>query len=866
MSLNEKKCPKQLPDIYLTESICRSKSFGGLSHRRTNSADATFASAKEDVSYDGSLRFDPNSALNSPKSSSWSSWIQTIKKSSRLNKSPQPERTQLIFDTICKGLHESIKLVQSEISDSRIAFDNISVSSVTSQGRLYEFEKQMKANERYLKKLEFHLSKLDELKEQYDVQQRIRDGIRTMGYAYILSPGKQKEAALQKVRSEFKDSTEIMCTYEKKLETLMGTLLFEMIGIQGFARICAGDVFEVTIKHGDQRWKSRGRVVKNGEQIWENKTISFKSFFREPLSIKAVEVRGLGKNILLGNKVCETRDLFCAHPQQMTINLNPSGSLKLNLIITWHPLNAAQDGMPFQMSHSIGRNSHSLSMMHESDQFSDFSSSVKQNLLQNSSFCDNSGLNQPAQTNEEIPKANDTKVKHSLSCDSVNCSSNCLLQNGTELKKNSNLNDSQTWSIPLSEDISDSHSVSQSEVTLPEVFKYLTLLLNEFTETYDEIVELAAFLEELNLLLRGKECNTSGSNVSISVESALGCFDFLNTAIENEEQDTSNDRMSEDGKNTTDQSNEAVELEKQFQHLDICPLALTSGNEEIDIVLTEHLSYITILVSSVHFNLEPFKCLQKSTLEKIRRQIVCLYALTDNIKNEAFTTSDLFCKNQRSIYQLWTSICGNKMYCTSDHFSLEMESVLRAKAVLDNYMASTVAPRLVCDIVDCNEFDPALRVTVLHLKNFFWGHFTPDDLLVEYVADSLATEDLKCQDVQKAFCAVSVLSKIIPSTHALFQIGCFLINSSVDLRNIAASYLRAVSTNEEWKEKVIFSYLKMMQQDNAKHRLISCKALEVLEVKNNIGVEQLSFLMNNDEDSDVRNAAYAALLSLGKVK
>lgn len=48
-----------------------------------------------------------------------------------------------------------------------------------------------------------------------------------------------------------------------------------------------------------------------------------------------MEVRGLGKNILLGNKYCETRDLFCAHPQQMTINLNPSGSLKLNLIITW---------------------------------------------------------------------------------------------------------------------------------------------------------------------------------------------------------------------------------------------------------------------------------------------------------------------------------------------------------------------------------------------------------------------------------------------------------------------------------------------------------------------------------------------------
>ena len=39
--------------------------------------------------------------------------------------------------------------------------------------------------------------------------------------------------------------------------------------------------------------------------------------------------------MLLGNKYCETLDLFCAQPQMMTINLNTSGSLKLNLVVTW---------------------------------------------------------------------------------------------------------------------------------------------------------------------------------------------------------------------------------------------------------------------------------------------------------------------------------------------------------------------------------------------------------------------------------------------------------------------------------------------------------------------------------------------------
>lgn len=61
---------------------------------------------------------------------------------------------------------------------------------------------------------------------------------------------------------------------------------FFFSGIQGFARICAGDIFEVVLKHGSQKWKSRGRVMKNGEQLWENKFMLFKALFSEALCIK----------------------------------------------------------------------------------------------------------------------------------------------------------------------------------------------------------------------------------------------------------------------------------------------------------------------------------------------------------------------------------------------------------------------------------------------------------------------------------------------------------------------------------------------------------------------------------------------------
>lgn len=162
-----------------------------------------------------------------------------------------------------------------------------------------------------------------------------------MGYAYALSPGKERDSALSSIKTGFKECTETLKKIESEFESSIGTIAIEMKGIQGFARICPGDVFEITIKYGEnQKWKSRGKILKDGvNQLWEHQSVVFKALLEETLSIKAVEVKGLGKKTVLGNKVCETRNLFSPHPQLMTINLNSLGTLKLNLIITWNPVN-----------------------------------------------------------------------------------------------------------------------------------------------------------------------------------------------------------------------------------------------------------------------------------------------------------------------------------------------------------------------------------------------------------------------------------------------------------------------------------------------------------------------------------------------
>lgn len=160
-----------------------------------------------------------------------------------------------------------------------------------------------------------------------------------MATAYAFSPGKEKEVALSSVRNELKEYLQTMSIVESELEQSMGSFLLQMQGIQGFARLCPGDVFEITIKCGEkQKWKCKGKILKNNTQSWDSTEQIFRPNLSDQLSVKAVELRGLGKKLCLGSKNCEIKDLFSARPQLMSICLNTTGTLKLHLIVTWNPL------------------------------------------------------------------------------------------------------------------------------------------------------------------------------------------------------------------------------------------------------------------------------------------------------------------------------------------------------------------------------------------------------------------------------------------------------------------------------------------------------------------------------------------------
>ncbi|NXC22919.1 RIPR1 regulator, partial [Corythaeola cristata] len=230
-------------------------------------------------------------------------------------------------------------------------------------GFLYDLDKQVKSIERFLRRLEFHASKIDELYEAYCIQRRLRDGAHNMVRAYSTgSPGsREARESLAEASKGYKEYTENMCLLENELESQLGEFhvrmkgkgsrsapgpppacplppdapLPSLAGLAGFARLCAGDQYEIFMKYGRQRWKLRGRIEVNSKQVWDSEEMVFLPLVTEFLSIKVTELKSLANHVVVGNVSCETKDLFAALPQVVAVDINDLGTLKLSLEVTW---------------------------------------------------------------------------------------------------------------------------------------------------------------------------------------------------------------------------------------------------------------------------------------------------------------------------------------------------------------------------------------------------------------------------------------------------------------------------------------------------------------------------------------------------
>ncbi|XP_069075970.1 rho family-interacting cell polarization regulator 2 isoform X8 [Pleurodeles waltl] len=251
-------------------------------------------------------------------------------------KEPQPQRVEEVYVALKNGLDEYLEMHQGELDKLNAQLKDMRRNSRL--GVLYDLDKQIKTIERYIRRLEFHISKVDELYEAYCIQRRLRDGASKMKQAFAASPAsKAARESLSEIHKSYKEYTENMCTVEADMESLLGEFHIKMKGLAGFARLCPGDQYEIFMRIGRQRWKLKGKIEVNGKQSWDGDEIFFLALINGLISIKVTELKGLATHILVGSVTCETKDLFAARPQVVAVDINDLGTVKLNLEVTWYP-------------------------------------------------------------------------------------------------------------------------------------------------------------------------------------------------------------------------------------------------------------------------------------------------------------------------------------------------------------------------------------------------------------------------------------------------------------------------------------------------------------------------------------------------
>uniref|UniRef100_A0A4W5QZ66 RHO family interacting cell polarization regulator 1 n=1 Tax=Hucho hucho TaxID=62062 RepID=A0A4W5QZ66_9TELE len=301
------------------DQLCPSRAVSSMSLSMRPSRRVLSRSITRSQSFAGVNSFDRNrsvfSTLGVTRKPSRVSRMFTLSAKSPPPKVPQPERLDEVYEALKRGLQSYLQVHQMELD------------SLSQQMR------ESKRNSRLV-----GTTKVDELYEAYCMQRRLRDGANKMVKAYTDSQGsREARESLSEANKGYKEYTENMCMLESELENQLGEFHVKMKGLAGFARLCAGDTYEIFMKYGRQRWKLRGRIEINCKQVWDSEDMVFLPLITEFLSIKVTELKSLANHVVVGNVSCETKDLFAALPQTVAVDINDLGTIKLSLEVTWNP-------------------------------------------------------------------------------------------------------------------------------------------------------------------------------------------------------------------------------------------------------------------------------------------------------------------------------------------------------------------------------------------------------------------------------------------------------------------------------------------------------------------------------------------------
>ncbi|XP_032318487.1 rho family-interacting cell polarization regulator 2 isoform X2 [Camelus ferus] len=931
-------------------------------------------------------------------------------------KEPQPKRVEEVYRALKNGLDEYLEVHQTELDKLTAQLKDMRRNSRL--GVLYDLDKQIKTIERYMRRLEFHISKVDELYEAYCIQRRLQDGASKMKQAFATSPAsKAARESLSEINRSYKEYTENMCTIEAELEKQLGEFSIKMKGLAGFARLCPGDQYEIFMKYGRQRWKLKGRIEVNGKQSWDGEEVVFLPLIVGLISIKVTELKGLATHLLVGSVTCETKELFAARPQVVAVDINDLGTIKLNLEITWYPFDVED------MTPSSGAGNKAAALQRRMSMYSQgtpetptfkdhaFFSNLPDDIFENGkateekmplslSFSDlpNGDCTLTPNPTGSVPTVGSANPEITITPAELNCGSlssqNGGMDDSTSASSRNSSGDGPEPKPQVEEDtegpgqpqacrasagpraerlflekdvaealLQESDEASElkpveldtfegnitkqlvkrltsAEVpvaaerllsegsvsgesegcrsfldgSLEDAFNGLFLALEPHKEQYKEFQDLNQEVLHLDDILKCKPAvsRSRSSSLSLTVESALESFDFLNTSDFDEEEEDCDEVCNVGGGPDSVFSDTETEKNRKKQltfrspsrfdsyrsvhpeargHLSEAltedtgvgtsvagsPLPLTSGNESLDLTIVRHLQYCTQLVQQIVLSSKtPF--VARNLLEKLSRQIQVMEKLSavsdENIGNISSVIEAIpeFHK-KLSLLSFWTKCCSpvGVYHSSADRVIKQLEANF-ARTVNRDYpgLADPVFRTLVSQILDRAE--PLLTsslssevITVFQYYGYFTSHGVSD---LESYLNQLAKQVSMLQTLQslRDEKLLQAMSDLTPSSlpaqqEILRTLALLLTGDDSEVSEAVMLYLAAASRNEHFREKALLYYCEALTKTNLQLQKAACLALKSLKATESI--KMLVTLCQSDTE-EIRNVASETLLSLGE--
>ncbi|XP_051927006.1 rho family-interacting cell polarization regulator 2 isoform X5 [Hippocampus zosterae] len=902
------------------------------------------------------------------------------------SREPQPQRLEDVYTALKRGLDEYLEVHQAELDKLTLLMKDMKRNSRL--GVLYDLDKQIKAIERYMRRLEFHISKVDELYEAFCIQSRLRDGASRMKQAFTCSPStKATKESIAEVNRRYKEYTEKMSAFESDLENLLGEFHIKMKGLAGFARLCPGDQYEIFMRYGRQRWKLKGRIEANSRQSWDGDGMVFMPLISDFINIKVTELKGLATHLLVGSIICETKELFTAMPQVVAVDVNDLATIKLNLEVTWFPFDAED------LTLSSGNVSKAAALQRrvsvysqgtpETPTFQDasFFSTLPDDVFENGSvseckrlsfaFSDISSPSPAPSSHSPAPSNPDITITPP---DTDASASPCRLREGsiaeeeedeeggggggeTDSGTSGSLEDSE-WErtesqrngrtpavspedvfldhaehlkpVQLEQDDDDDNGgnltrqlvkqlTSSSEADdegggnvevghgllveggLEDAVHGLLLTLETLTHRCRELQDLEQEVMRLEDLLK---CRLPGhrsrsSSLSLTVESALESFDFLNTS-DFDDDDTGDDAtvaaaavvlatppkphrsppFDSDADRIGGQQAEARGHLSEALTEDTgvgnsvagSPLPLTTANDSLDAALAVHLRYCRRLVQVLSSGVSVWR--RRGLLLKLASQTALVEGLAEVIVDHpgpltSPTQAAPGLAEPDGLMALWAECSGSAglfhtaLERVASHMTRRYQGTLREK-----YPKSwqAVIPLVVREMVDANDFPECngLRQDVVTVFQFhaYVAQRQVHDMETHLL--HLAAEESFAERLRSGDC--SALEEVPawglwPHSATLRTLASLLLAADATVNKAAADYLAAAAPHTHFRNKAVECYTESLSEAGVHSQRAACTALNCLQAVESI---RAVVALCDSADEELRHVAIKTLLMFGE--